>query len=55
MNKKANNEQIGKQTMNQQAMRKEAMGVGDEQEVGIKEQGKWKKNNEKSVGKKIDY
>jgi hypothetical protein len=30
------------------------MGIGDEQEVGIKEQGKWKKTRKKNARKKVD-
>jgi hypothetical protein len=33
--------------MNEHVVRKEVMGAGDDQEVGIKEQGKWKKTRRK--------
>ncbi len=37
--------------MSEHVARKEAMGARDDQEVGVKEQGKWKKNKEKKMHK----
>jgi len=38
--------------MSEHIVRKEARGVGDDQEVGVKEQGKWKKIKRKKCRNK---
>ncbi len=38
--------------MSEHIARKEAMGAGDDQKVGVKEQGKWKKTRRKKCKNK---